>query len=120
MIVVQALAAAWLLIQQPLLIDRTRERADKPTRRAHTRDGMPDPEVTIVDLRRQYVPQDQDPDGEGDGRRYRHRWVVSGHWRDQAHGPDRSLRRKTWIPAHMKGPEGAPLLATEKVNVWRR
>ena len=108
-------------MQQPQLVDRTQERADKHTARAYARDGLPAPEVSIVDLRRQYTPQDQDADEGGDApRRYRHRWVVSGHWRNQAHGPDRSLRRKTWVPAHMKGPDGAPLLATEKVNVWRR
>ncbi|MFG2676997.1 hypothetical protein [Streptomyces sp. NPDC048445] len=118
--VVAALASAWLLMQQPLLIDRTRERADKPTSRAYARDGLPTPDVTVVDLRRQYTPQDQDPDADGNGRHYRHRWVVSGHWRNQAHGPEQSLRRQTWVPAHMKGPDGAPLLSTEKVNVWRR
>ncbi|GHJ34290.1 hypothetical protein TPA0910_87230 [Streptomyces hygroscopicus subsp. sporocinereus] len=116
-----ALAAAWLLMQQPMLIDRTHHRADGPTRRAHSRDGLPDPEVTVVDLRRQYVPQDQDHDAnEGEGRRYRHRWVVSGHWRNQACGPGLSERRQTWIPSYVKGPGGAPLLSTERVNVWRR
>ena len=118
--VVAALAAAWLMMQQPLLIDRTRERADKPTARAYARDGLPAPEVSIVDLRRQYTPQDRDPDAGTDQRTYRNRWIVSGHWRNQAYGPERSLRRQTWVPAHMKGPEGAPLLTTEKVNVWRR
>ncbi len=115
-----ALAAAWLLMQQPQLIDRTREPADNATLRAYHRQQLPDPEITVIDLRRQYVPDLSDPDAERSGRRYRHRWVVSGHWRDQAYGPDRSLRRQTWIPAYVKGPEGAPLLATERVNVWRR
>ncbi len=119
--VVAALAASWLLLQQPQLIDRTREQADRKDRRALARAGHSDSEVTVIDLRRQYIPDDKDPDtGEGEGRRYRHRWVVSGHWRNQAHGPDRSLRRQTWIPAYVKGPGGAPLLATERVNVWRR
>jgi hypothetical protein len=118
--VVAALASAWLLMQQPLLIDRSRERADKPTARAYARNGLPAPEVTVVDLRRQYTPQDQDPGDDEGGRHYRYRWVVSGHWRNQAYGPDRSLRRQTWIPAYVKGPNGAPLLSTEKVNVWRR
>ncbi|GAA4823987.1 hypothetical protein [Streptomyces ziwulingensis] len=118
--VVAALASAWLLMHQPLLIDRTRERADKPTARAYARDGLPVPEVTIVDLRRQYTPQDQEPDDGAGSRRYRHRWVVSGHWRNQAHGPGQSLRRQTWVPSYVKGPEGASLLSTEKVNVWRR
>ncbi|MFJ2884115.1 hypothetical protein [Streptomyces sp. NPDC087272] len=89
---------------QPQLVDRTRERADKATARAYARDGLPAPEVTIVDLRRQSVhPQDQDPD-EGEG----------------AHGPDHAMRRQTWTPSYVKGPEGAPLLSAEKVNVWRR
>jgi len=118
--VVAALASAWLLMRQPLLVDRTRERADKPTARAYTRDGLPAPEVTVVDLRRQYTPQDQDGDGEAGSRHYRFRWVVSGHWRNQAYGPGQSLRRQTWVPSYVKGPEGAPLLSTEKVNVWRR
>ena len=115
-----ALAAAWLLMQQPQLVDRTRERANGPTRRAAVRDGLPAPDVTVVDLRRQYTPQDRDPGEEGDGRTYRHRWVVSGHWRNQAYGPGQSLRRQTYVPAYVKGPDGAPLLSTEKVNVWRR
>jgi hypothetical protein len=117
--IVAALASAWLLMQQPLLIDRTRERADKPTARAYARDGLPAPEVTVVDLRRQYTPQDRDPDA-GSSRHYKHRWIVSGHWRNQPYGPGQSLRRQTWVPSHVKGPEGAPLLSTEKVNVWRR
>lgn len=120
--VVAALASAWLLMQQPLLIDRTRERADKPTARGYARDGLPAPEVTVVDLRRQYTPQDQDPDGEGGSRHYRYRWVVSGHWRtyrSDRYGED-VRGSKRWIPLHQKGPEGAPLLLTEKVNVWRR
>lgn len=121
--VVAALAAAWLLMQQPQLVDRTRERAEAPVRRAYARAGRGDPEVTVVDLRRQYAPQDQDPDSEvrdERGRRYRNRWVVSGHWRNQPYGRGRELRRQQWVPAYVKGPEGAPLLATERVNVWRR
>lgn len=119
-LVVAALASAWLLMQQPTLVDRTTERADKPTARAYAREGLRVPEVTIVDLRRQYTAQDQEQGGETSGRHYKHRWVVSGHWRNQAWGPDRSLRRKTWVPSYVKGPDGAPLLSTEKVNVWRR
>lgn len=120
--IVAALASAWLLMQQPLLIDRTRERADKPTARAYARDGLPAPEVTVVDLRRQYTPQDQDP-GSGEGsRHYRYRWVVSGHWREyrSERYSEETRASKRWIPSHVKGPDGAPLLSTEKVNVWRR
>lgn len=118
--VVAALAAAWLLMQQPTLVERERECADKATSRANARDGLRDTGVTVVALRRQYTPQVQEPGGEESGRHYQHRWVVSGHWRRQPYGPERSLRRQQWIPAYVKGPDGAPMLVTEKVNVWRR
>ena len=116
----RALAAAWLLMEQPNLVERTIERPDKSVRRAYGRSGRENPEVTVIDLRHQYVPADQDESDDSPSRRYNVRWVVSGHWRNQAHGPDQSLRRRQWIPSYTKGPDGAPLLITEKVNVWRR
>jgi hypothetical protein len=120
--IVAALAAAWLLMQQPVLVDRTVVRSSPAEARSLARAGLGDPAVTVTSLRRQYVPGSDDATEGADisGRRYRHRWVVSGHWRDQAYGPDRALRRQTWIPAHVKGPDGAPMLSTERVNVWRR
>ncbi|PBC71596.1 hypothetical protein BX265_6206 [Streptomyces sp. TLI_235] len=121
LLAVQTLAAAWLLMQQPTLTERRTEHPDKATARAYGRRQQAAPYVTLVDLRRAYVPDQRDETGtDSAGRHYRHRWVVQGHWRDQPHGPERALRRKQWIPAHVKGPDGAPLLATERVNVWRR
>ena len=38
------------------------------------------------------------------------RFTVRGHWRQQAHGPSRSLRRRVWIKPHWKGPESAERL----------
>ncbi|MCX4543754.1 hypothetical protein [Streptomyces sp. NBC_01565] len=120
--IVAALAAAWLLMQQPALVEHGREWPPAAEARSSARAGLRDPAVTVATLRRQYLPDIQDIDEGRDagGRRCRHRWVVSGHWRDQPYGPDRALRRKTWIPAYVKGPDGAPLLSTERVNVWRR
>lgn len=117
-----ALAASWLLMQQPKLVDRQQHRADGPTRRVYAREGLPDPEVTTIDLRRLYVPQDQDPDSDGEGRHYRHRWVVSGHWRHYTNDrySEETRAQAQWIPSYVKGPDGAPLLSTERVNVWRR
>lgn len=51
-------------------------------------------------------------------RHYRHRWIVSGHWRQQAYGPQRSLRKPLWIAPHIKGPSGKPLITTPKVHIW--
>lgn len=36
--------------------------------------------------------------------RVRVRFIVRGHWRNQAHGPERSLRRRQWIEPFWKGP----------------
>ena len=113
--------SAWLLMQQPTLVDRTAERADKGTRRRYASRNLRTPEVTVVNLRSEYRP-DQDPDDtdQEPGRPHRYRWVVSGHWRNQPFGKHRAQRRRKWIPAYTKGPDGAPLLIKDRVNVWRR
>lgn len=33
------------------------------------------------------------------------RFIVRGHWRNQAYGPDHGLRRRQWIEPHWRGPE---------------
>jgi len=35
------------------------------------------------------------------------RYVVRGHWRNQAYGEGRLLRKRKWIEPHWKGPENA-------------
>lgn len=97
--VVAALAAAWLLMQQPQLVDRTQGRADKPTARAYARDGLPAPEVSIVDLRRQYTPKTRTrmragirPDGTG----------TAGS------SPGTGATRLTALTTHCAGRRGCP------------
>lgn len=47
--------------------------------------------------------------------RIKSRFVVRGHYRNQAHGPNRSLRTMKWIAPFFKGPEeGAQLVHTYK------
>lgn len=70
--VMASLAAAWLLMRQPTLVDRRTEQPDRSVRRAYARQDRPIPDVTIVDLRRQYVPDVQEPDGVDTGR---YRWL---------------------------------------------
>ncbi len=119
--VITALAAMWEMSTQPTLVDRQRVDVDRQVRRSYGRAGRGDPEVTLVDLRRAYRPLGGEVrDEAAGGRQYRHRWVVSGHWRDQPYGPGREQRRRTWIASYVKGPGGAPMLARERVNVWRR
>lgn len=40
-----------------------------------------------------------------DGWKVRARFAVRGHWKNQAHGPGRALRRRQWIAPFWKGPE---------------
>lgn len=46
---------------------------------------------------------------EGSEERYV-RFIVRGHWRNQAHGPNRAERRLIWIKPYYKGPEMADLV----------
>lgn len=111
------LAATWVLMMTPTVADR-RVVSERTSRSRAKR--KPPVLVTTVGLRP--MRHVTDPDDESGDRQwsYRHRFVVRGHWRQQAHGPDRSLRRTLWVASYVKGPEGAPLLAREHVNVWRR
>lgn len=118
------LQTAWCLMTQPAIIDETEQSVDKTLRRQLRRNpkvSRPDDPITLVDVRKAYIPGQGDESTETDaaGRTYRHRWVVSGHWRNQAHGPARQKRKRIWVPAYVKGPDGAPILATERVNVWK-
>lgn len=114
------LAAAWYLMDQPTLADRQPVDVDRTLRRAYVRAERPEPEVTLIDLRAVYRPTDPDQQPDSEPGRWSHRWVVQGHWRQQPHGPARSQRKRIWIADYVKGPDGAPLLTHERVNVWRR
>jgi hypothetical protein len=118
--VARLLGATWLLMGQPHLAENSvRPGPDRRTAQpaAATR---PSKAVTVVDLRRQVPPPAVRDADTQPAWRASHRWVVRGHWRQQACGPGRSQRRPVWIEPHVKGPDGAPLLAAEKVMVWRR
>lgn len=51
----------------------------------------------------------------GEGKSPTVRFMVRGHYRNQAHGPDRSLRKVLWIQPHWKGDDDAPVLVRPRV-----
>lgn len=53
-------------------------------------------------------------------REYSHRFIVRGFWRNQAYGPNHSLRRRQWVPPFVKGPSDKPLICKETVRIWKR
>lgn len=48
------------------------------------------------------------------------RFMVRGHWRNQACGEKMGQRRPVYVAPYLKGPEDAPLKSSETVYVWRR
>jgi hypothetical protein len=110
------LRTAWLLMQQSL-VNSSEVQLTRPARRRLQRAGHEPADVRLVELRRTSTPAHTD-DSTTD-REYHHRWIVRGHWRQQWH-PSRQVHRPTWIAPHIKGPDQAPLIGGEKVNVWKR
>lgn len=120
------LLALWLLSTQPGLasnhLHEVPVRRSKAKRKRIAAGKVQEPEspVRVIQLRRQ-PPGDHDaPERAAGARTYRHRWTVSGHWRNQAFGPERSLRRPTYINPYLKGPDDAPLLKSERVKAWTK
>lgn len=108
------MAALWALIKQKRLTERTTVLPPRPASRRLDRAGDDTSrEVQIIHLRRpEYRPTHADG---GTGRRIGVRYAVRPFWRNQAYGPQHSLRKLILIPAHMRGPEGAPLSHVERV-----
>lgn len=72
--------------------------------------GMP-VSVDFTEVLHEYVS------GESGDRLRKIRWVVRGHFRNQACGPKQSLRKQIYIEPHWKGSEDAPILVREHVGV---
>lgn len=115
----RTLISTWLLMGQPIVTADPEPLPRQARRRIQRETGKPPPPVRVVKLRHIAAHQAGDDLPEGAGRHYRHRWVVRGHWRNQWY-PSRKDNRPVYIPSHVKGPKGAPLIGTEKVYDWSR
>ena len=111
--------ATWTMMAIPTVAD-TAQRTVSGERIPGQKRRAPARAIKVIELRR-LAHRPVEASEEGDGTRvYRHRWVVRGHWRQQRVGEGRSRVRTTWVPSYVKGPEGAPLMHSETVFVWRR
>lgn len=112
------LKAMWTITAQRLeLIEHVIP--DRAARRRSERAGIApeDGTIRVVNLRRLTRSNTEGP-GET-AVDWSHRWMVSGHWRNQWL-PSRGLHRLQWIEAHVKGPEDKPLVVKTTVrNVIR-
>ena len=105
------------LMMTPTVVERSPLAAGGRSGYVAAKAGRPIPEVNLLRLRpMKYEKADTDSRGNP----YKHRFVVSGHWRNQPHGKGRKKRRRIWVNPYIKGPENAPLLNQKKVYVWAR
>lgn len=112
------LACLWLLLSQPGMVSMSTSRGPRGERRRAQRQGVSAPDVAIIDIahrHRSAAAADVAPTG----RHHSVRYPVSGHWRQQAYGEGRAYRRPTWIAAHWRGPDDAPISNVEHVRVFR-
>jgi hypothetical protein len=109
------LYAFWRIQAQPLATVAPAP-LDRPTVRRAARASIVH-DTRVVMLRRTSAVAEPDADGQAKWH-YRVRFLVRGHWRRLTDKQGRPYR--IWIHAHIKGPDGAPLLAGEKVNILAR
>jgi hypothetical protein len=111
-------AALWAAMGQQAVTERTQVYPPRQALRRLQRaqGGRSVPPVTCVHLRGGATVDDERPvTHEGTGRHVSVRFLVRSHFRNQAYGPNRSLRRLTLVPAHIRGPAGAPFVKHERV-----
>jgi hypothetical protein len=76
--------------------------------------GPQDPRgVKVIQLRKM---EHHGEHAAGDGREYSHRWMVDGHFRQQACGTGRADRKLIWIDPYIKGPDDKPFV--DKQRAW--
>lgn len=103
------MSAFWLFIQQEIpRLDQIRAR--RQIARHALRDAPTLHVATLTTLRRREAsvlePRPTDVD-------WSHRWLVSGHWRNQ-YFPSTGEHHPLWIAPYVKGPEGLPLVPKER------
>jgi hypothetical protein len=120
---------AWLTfwrVMQKLMAERIvlwdERQPGRAARREAQRFLYPPSVLRVIELRRPRKTRSEDDEqGEGQAaREYSHRWIVRGHWRNQACGPNHSLRKQRWISAYEKGPEDLDLVIKTRVWNWDR
>ena len=99
----------WKLAQQRIA-SNSPGLPSRATRRRLEKAGLEIPTSTVVTLRA-FAGQHAEP---GDGAvDWTHRWVVSGHWRQQWL-PSVRAHRAQWIVPYVKGPESKPLVLKDR------
>lgn len=114
------LRVVWALSAEPHICEAKPAKPDM----AHPLPQRFDPEIRKVKMlvlrENLHRPGESADDDERVRREYSHRFIVRGFWRNQAYGPNHSLRRRQWVPPFVKGPSDKPLICKETVRIWKR
>jgi hypothetical protein len=108
----------WSIVQQKRLTESVAVGAPRHVRRRMERDhGVTEvAPVQVIHLRRpEYRPILAEEDPTHTGRHLTKRFMVRPHFRNQAYGPRRELRRLILVPPHWKGPVDGPITHTERI-----
>lgn len=105
--------ALWALMRQTIA-HATEERAHRTVRRQMERaqSAFAASPIRVVRLRREREESEVHAPGSV---AWSHRWIVSGHWRNQWL-PSIKAHRLQWIAPFTKGPEGKPLVVKRTVH----
>lgn len=102
---------AYITMMNQTVVELAEEEVPRAFARRAKRMNLPQ-RVNVIRLRRATRPHE----GQGQSSvEWKHQWFVRGHWRNQPYGPGRTQTRRIWISPFVKGPEGAPVLLSEKV-----
>lgn len=113
------LVTTWLLIAQQVA-ETTPAKLPTAVRKAYQRSQRKPPDVRLVRIKpRPQSSDDTAPAAGGVSGRAKpdHRYWVTGHPRNQAYGPGRTLRKKIDIDPFLKGPEDAPIKLSTTVRL---
>ncbi|GIE91605.1 hypothetical protein [Actinoplanes regularis] len=113
------LVTTWLLINQQMA-EAVPAKLPKGTTKAYQRSNRPAPDVRIVRIKPRNSapgPRSPQPDGTRSRAKPDHRYWVSGHERQQAWGPGRTLRKPIDIQPFLKGDESLPIKLSTTVRV---
>jgi hypothetical protein len=109
---VRALSLAWrIALNTCLYIHQRKQQNDAPVPKKKKRRPGVTYKLSAPSVLRLPSSMTRKAQHDGDSQwRVQRRFVVRGHWRNQACGPGRKDRRLTWIEPYWKGPTDGPQL----------
>lgn len=108
--------AAFVLLSNQRVATHQRRTPDRATRRAFQRAVNTDliPTVDVVTLRRAKLEDDGSEGPIIHDVEWSHRWLVTGHWRNQWY-PKEGRHKPVWIAPYVKGPDDKPFVQKKRV-----